>query len=139
MGQAQGGWLDLSKEGSQRVVKALFDTNVLVDYLNAVPEAGTELQRYSEKAISIITWMEVMVGASDDLEAATRAFLNGFDVIPLDEAIAERAVNLRRNHRIKLPDAIIGATAQTNAMLLVTRNTKDFASDDPSVRMPYKL
>jgi predicted nucleic acid-binding protein len=121
------------------VVRALFDTNVLVDYLNAVPEARTELQRYSDKAISVITWMEVMVGASDDFEAATRTFPNGFDVIPLDETIAERAVNLRRNHRIKLPDAIIWATAQTNAMLLVTRNTRDFAADDPGVRMPYKL
>jgi predicted nucleic acid-binding protein len=120
------------------VVRALFDTNVLVDYLNAVPEARTELQRYSGKAISIITWMEVMVGASGDLEAATRVFLNGFDVIPLDETIADRAVNLRRNRRIKLPDAIIWATAQANAMLLVTRNIKDFAADDPGVRMPYK-
>ena len=45
------------------MVKALFDTNILVDYLNAVPEARTELQRYTEKAVSIITWMEVMVGA----------------------------------------------------------------------------
>ena len=47
------------------MVKALFDTNILVDYLNAVPEARTELQRYTERAISIITWMEVMVGAED--------------------------------------------------------------------------
>jgi predicted nucleic acid-binding protein len=38
------------------MVKALFDTNILVDYLNAVPEARKELQRYTEKAVSIITW-----------------------------------------------------------------------------------
>ncbi|MEA2831219.1 MAG: hypothetical protein QOF22_1967 [Bradyrhizobium sp.] len=49
--------------------------------------------------------------------------------------IAERAVGLRRDHHIKLPDAIIRA----HAMLLVARNTKDFEADDPGVRMPYRL
>jgi predicted nucleic acid-binding protein len=121
------------------MVKALFDTNILVDYLNAVPQARTELARYTEKAVSIITWMEVTVGASDDVENATRSFLRTFDVIALNGEIAERAVSLRRSHHIKLPDAIIWATAQTNAMLLVTRNTKDFTADNPSVRMPYRL
>jgi len=31
-----------------------------------------------------------------------------------------------------LPDAVIWATAQAHAMLLVTRNTKDFPVDDPA-------
>jgi predicted nucleic acid-binding protein len=57
----------------------------------------------------------------------------------VEEQIAERAVGLRRNHRIKLPDAVIWATAQVHAMLLVTRNTRDFPDDDPGVRAPYKL
>ena len=69
------------------MVKALFDTNILVDYLNAVPEARTELQRYTEKAVSIITWMEVMVGADSHLEAATRSFLNGFDVFAVENLV----------------------------------------------------
>jgi predicted nucleic acid-binding protein len=111
----------------------------LIDYLNAVPQARAELQLYPRKAISIITWMEVMVGARSEVESATRAFLSGFEVVGLDETIAERAVDLRRSHRIKLPDAIIWATAQTRAMLLVTRNTRDFAADDPGVRLPYEL
>jgi predicted nucleic acid-binding protein len=121
------------------MVKALFDTNILVDYLNAVPDARSEFQRYTEKAISIITWMEVMVGADGDLEAPTRNFLNSFDVVPVDGQVAERAVGLRRSHRIKLPDAIIWATAQVHAMLLVTRNTRDFPDDDPGIRAPYRL
>jgi predicted nucleic acid-binding protein len=121
------------------MVKALFDTNILVDYLNAVPQARAELRRYTEKAVSIITWMEVLVGADANVEVATRSFLSTFDVIALDGKIAERAVGLRRSHRIKLPDAIICATAQTQAMLLVTRNTKDFTAGDPGVRMPYRL
>ena len=121
------------------MVKALFDTSILVDYLNAVPKARSELQRYTEKAISIITWMEVMVGAGGDLEAPTRNFLNSFEVIAVDRQIAERAVGLRRGRRIKLPDAVIWATAQAHAMLLVTRNTRDFPNDDPGVRAPYRL
>jgi predicted nucleic acid-binding protein len=137
MGQTEGGWFGLSGKGAKRVVKALFDTNILIDYLNAVSEARTELQRYTEKAVSIITWMEVMVGANHDLEAGTRSFLGGFDIIAVDEVIAERAVSLRRSHRIKLPDAVIWATAQVHAMLLVTRNTKDFPVGDPGVRAPY--
>ena len=116
------------------MVKALFDTNILVDYLNAVPHARTELQRYAEKSVSIVTWMEVMVGAAPEVEVATRSFLSAFDIIAPDSEIAERAVSLRRSHNIKLPDAIIWATAQVRAMLLVTRNTKDFAAGDPAIR-----
>ena len=139
MGQTQSGWLGLPAKSAWRMVKVLFDTNILVDYLNAVPQARTELKRYTAKAVSIITWMEVMVGANADVEGATRTFLGSFDVIAVDGEIAERAVNLRRKHHIKLPDAIIWATAQAHAMLLVTRNTKDFSADDPGVRMPCKL
>lgn len=120
------------------MVKALFDTNILVDYLNAVPQARTELRRYEAKAVSIVTWMEVMVGATEDVEDTTRSFLNSFDIIALDEGIAERAVSLRRSHHIKLPDAIIWAT-QVHAMLLVTRSTRDFSVGDPGIRMPYRL
>jgi predicted nucleic acid-binding protein len=83
--------------------------------------------------------MEVMVGATGEVAEATRGFLSSFDIIALDGEIAERAVSLRRTHHIKLPDAIIWATAQVHAMLLVTRNTKDFAAGDPGVRMPYRL
>lgn len=119
------------------MVKALFDTNILIDYLNAVPEARSELQRFDGKAISVITWMEVMIGAGPEVEAATRAFLSAFDVMGVDDEIAERAVQLRRSRRIRLPDAIIWATAQCHAMLLVTRNTKDFPESDPGVRVPY--
>ena len=121
------------------MVGALIDTNVLIDHLNAVPQARAELDRYEDRAISIITWMEVMVGAADELTEPTRRFLEGFTILALDDVIAERAVALRRAHRIKLPDAVIWATAQTGGWLLVTRNTKDFPSDTPGVREPYTL
>lgn len=121
------------------MVKALFDTNILIDYLNAVPQARAEFSLHSDKAISIITWMEVMVGAEPDLEAPTRDFLSGFEIIGLDERIAARAVALRRRHKIKLPDAVVWASAQDRAMLFVTRDSKDFPTGDPGIRFPYAL
>jgi predicted nucleic acid-binding protein len=121
------------------MVKALLDTNILIDFLNGIPQARDEIGRYAGKSISIITWMEVMVGAGKDVEAVTRAYLESFDVIPLDEEVADRAVALRREHGIRLPDAIVWASAEVHALLLVTRNTKDFGRDNPGVRVPYRL
>ena len=58
---------------------------------------------------------------------------------PLDLAIAERAIKLRRTHRMRLPDAIIWATAQIHQAVLVTRNTKDFHATWTGIRIPYQL
>jgi predicted nucleic acid-binding protein len=121
------------------MVKALFDTNILIDYLNGIDEADKELSRYTSRAISTITWMEVLVGTRPEEESALKSWLLTFDVIDLDRSIAERAVLIRREKRIRLPDAIIWATAQVRSLLLVSRNTKDFPENDPGVRVPYRL
>jgi predicted nucleic acid-binding protein len=121
------------------MVRALFDTNILIDYLGGVDAADKELSRYPGKAISAITWMEVLVGAKPEEEVALKTWLLAFEVIGLDGAIAERAVMIRREKRIRLPDAIIQATAQVRSLLLVSRNTRDFPEDDPGVRVPYRL
>jgi predicted nucleic acid-binding protein len=128
------------------MVKALFDTNILIDHLRGIPAARDELQRHQDKAISIVTWMEIMVGASpallhgtQALLDGTQALLDGFTFIEIDRRVAERAVTLRRTHRIKLPDAIVWASAQVHAMLFVTRDARDFRADDPGIRMPYRV
>lgn len=121
------------------MVKALFDTNILVDYLNAFLPARNEFLLYQEKAISIITWMEVMVGADAGNEKDTKSFLDSFLLVELNGTIAKQAVMLRKEHRMKLPDAIIWASAQVNSMLLVTRNTKDFKKNELGIRVPYKI
>jgi predicted nucleic acid-binding protein len=121
------------------MVKALLDTNVLIDFLNGAPEARREIELYDDAAISIISWMEVMVGASEALTEPTKAFLARFDVVGLDSQVAETAVALRRAHRIKLPDAIVWASARAHGRLLVTRDNKDFPKGDPGVRSPYSL
>lgn len=121
------------------MVGALFDTNILIDYLNGIDQAKTELDRYSEKAISPITWMEVMVGATAETEGIMRGFLSDFVNLPIDEQVADVAVALRKTHKIKLPDAIVWATAQVNRRIFVTRNTKDFSHDEPGIRVPYHI
>lgn len=120
-------------------MKALFDTNILIDYLNGIPAARKELDLYQVHAISIVTWMEVMGGGEVELAEVTRAFLNRFTVIPVGDAIAERAVKLRRERRLKLPDAIILATSLESGLMLVTRNVKDFGGKLPGVRNPYRV
>lgn len=120
-------------------MRALLDTNVLIDYLHGVAAARDELARYERAAISVITWMEVMSGANTKTERLTRDFLGGFELLGLDRPVAERAVQLRQQRRIKLPDAIIWATAQMHSLLLVTRNTRDFPDQEPGIRMPYRV
>ena len=120
-------------------MKALLDTNILIDYLNGVVAARDELDRYEAHLISTITWMEVMVGVAGDDEANIRSFLSRFTQIDIDAEIAEIADAIRREQKIRLPDAIIWASAKRENALLVTRNTKDFPADFPGVRVPYQL
>jgi predicted nucleic acid-binding protein len=119
------------------MVKPRFDTNILIDDLSGNPAARAELNRFQDRAISVITWMEVLVGAPRAAAQQTRAWLGTFRVIDLDETVAEAAVSIRQSHRIKRPDAIVWATALVHDRLLVTRDTQDFPADDPGVRVPY--
>ena len=120
-------------------MKAVLDTNVLVDYLAGHERAREELSRYRHPRISRITWMEIMVGVAADAaeEAAVRSFLADFGVVELTEAVAAQAVRLRREHRLRLPDAIILASARVEQCQLVTRNTRDFKPEWPDIRVPY--
>ena len=99
----------------------LFDTNILIDYLSGIPQARLEMERYSQRAISIITWMEVMAGTTAKDEKQIRAFLLTFSILPVIAEVAERAF------------------VQEEDRLLITRNTRDFPSQDPDIRIPYKL
>ena len=121
------------------MVKVLLDTNILIDFLRGIPAAQAELARYNDAAISVITWMEVLVGAPPALVQPTRDFLHDFRLIELDSQVADRAVAIRRDHRLKLPDAVIWANAQVHARLLITCDTKRFPADDPGVRVPYTV
>jgi len=121
------------------MVRALIDTNILIDFLRGVPEANRELDRYESPLISLITWIEVMAGTTAETEIAARAFLATFELVEIDARIAESAVQIRKAKRLKLPDALIAATAQVHQCLLVTRNLRDFDPAEPGVRMPYTV
>jgi predicted nucleic acid-binding protein len=117
-----------------------FDSDVLIDYFNGIPAAAEELSRYERVLISRITWMEVLVGAPTQILRQVREdFLAQFTVIELNERVAREAITLRRTHRLKLPDAIIWASARLNHALFVTRNAKDFDRREPDIRIPYGL
>ena len=119
-------------------MKALFDTNILVDYLNGVEAARTEIGRHKDRFISVVTWMEVLIGAHNDAEAdVIEMFLRDFKIVDLTRRVSREAVDIRRTQKLRLPDAMIWASARAESALLVTRNTKDFPKSDPGVRVPY--
>jgi len=118
----------------------VFDTNILIDIGKGYEEARLELARYKQVSISVITWIEVISGVRSPSEKAViQAFLQQFITVPLTQEIAEAAADIRQRHRMKLPDAIIWATATVRGTLLVTRNIKDFNPDEPTIRVPYKI
>lgn len=121
-------------------VKAVFDTNILVDYLKGVRAAKEELEKYRVRQISIITFIEVMVGAKNATEeSAIRGFLATFEVLELSAEIAQEAISLRKELRLKIPDAIVYATARTQGCILVSRNSKELKQDWPDIRIPYRI
>jgi predicted nucleic acid-binding protein len=119
------------------MVGALFDSCILIDFLNGIPVAADELRRYETRAISVVTWIEVMAGAPVAQRDATARFLAGFTLVALDATVAAETVLVRRDFRLKLPDAIVFASARVAGFLLVTRDRKNFPGDDPGVRFPY--
>jgi predicted nucleic acid-binding protein len=116
----------------------LFDTCILIDYLHGIPQARAACDRSSDRAISIVSWMEVMAGATAANEDETREFLLNFQSLPLTPEIAERAVAIRRESKMKLPDAIIQATAEVEGRVLITRNTR-FTIGAARIDVPYTL
>lgn len=121
-------------------MRALIDSDVLIDYLQGVPAAKTELDRYRRPLYSVISLMELLCDAQSDAERkAVENLLSLMERVELSESIARRAVEVRKEHGLKLPDAIVLASAEEEGCLLVTRNSKDFPNDHPQVRFPYTV
>jgi len=119
-------------------LKALFDTNILVDYAYGVQTAVDELDRYDAQAISRMVWIEFLTGARVvEIEARRRFIAEKFELLEIDAAVSEETVRIRQRTHLKLPDAIILATARVHGLLLVTRNGRDFSRADPDIRIPY--
>lgn len=121
-------------------MKAVFDTNILVDYLAGIEAAKDELARYRIRQISIITVIELMVGAKEaGEESSIQGFLSSFEVLELSTEVAHEALRLRKQLRLKIADAIVYGTARTQGCLLVSRNTRELKPEWPDIRIPYQL
>ena len=122
-------------------MKGVFDTNILVDFLGGEPRSATTLGDYEQKVISRITWMEVLIGAQNEAdEARIRSFLSGFRIAELSVPVAESAVQIRRTTpKLKLPDAIIYATAKDERCNLLTRDIAAFSTSASDVTVPYTI
>lgn len=111
----------------------LIDTNVVIDYLdNRLPLQSSTLLERSLFRISVITRIELLSwpGATPNQTTILQSFVHSCFEYNLDDSIIEKAIDIRKSTRIKLPDAIIAATALANNLLLITRNTKDFEAID---------
>ncbi len=111
----------------------LMDTNVVIDYLgNKLPPPGTTFIDNLPGVISIITRIEILgwYNATRDQLAKLRPFIESAAIYSLSENCIQKTILLRQEHKIKLPDAIIGATAIVEGLTLVTRNSNDFKNID---------
>ena len=119
-----------------------FDTNILIDFLNGIPQAQATLTPFTRRVISRITWMELMDGVKDTPdEDLTRNFLTQFEVHEITADTAEAAITLRRHHipKLRLPDSIILASARLIGCRLTTRNTRNFPTNTADIHIPYQL
>ena len=124
---------------------ALFDTNILIDYLKGKPEATSLLKSCLKEGqiltCSLITKVELLSGARPGEDEILQEFLDAFDRVGLDDIIAEEAgrymSQYRKSHGINITDAIIAATALAREAVLYTLTDRHFPMNDIKVIKPY--
>ena len=114
-------------------IKYLWDTNTAIHYLQQqFPKAAEKFiddsLKQAQPCISAITEIELLcwkTATEKDLEVLHN-FISDALVIELERPIKLKTADIRKAHKIKLPDAIIAATAMVYDLTLITRNTADF-------------
>ena len=112
-------------------MRYLIDTNVWIDALSGKLAASAFL-KFSVQAnwagYSAITRLELLgyPGLKYEEELKINELLKAFTEIAVDSNIIDKAIFIRKGVRIKVPDAIIAATALEKDCSLVTRNVEDF-------------
>jgi predicted nucleic acid-binding protein len=131
---------------SSSVRAGLIDTDILIDVLQGIPDAAvfiTGLQEAGEVCISIVSKMELIPGCRNQEELRQlQAFLQDFTLLPITPSIAEVACQwletFALSHGLRMPDALIAATAAEHHLTLYTRNIRHFQMlPDLDVRRPY--
>lgn len=119
----------------------IFDTNILI-YLSKYTLTPDKIF-IEPVAISVITKIEALGFAFTNQEEhqLLTDLCNELPVIPLNEEITNETIRLRKHYRIKLPDAIIYATASIKNTPLLTNNIADFTALDGKVQLinPFTL
>ena len=117
--------------------KALLDSNVII--LASKEEVDVELllSAYDEFHVSMITFMEVYgfeFANTDEVDLINEIFAN-LEITEVNIKIAKQAILYRKNaiKKIKLPDAIILATAKYLGAELITDDWDDFVNIDNSI------
>jgi len=103
------------------VADVLVDTDIFIDHLRGAAEVKVRGNRLH---YSVITRAELFAGnTASDLVST---LLGPFREVAVDRQIAERAGRIRRESGVRLPDALIAATAIEGKLSLFTRNRSDF-------------
>lgn len=111
-------------------IKFLLDTNILIGLLNGHPESFELLEKHQAEpgdcAYSNISRMELLSWPSmtSEQELQINNLLQLMRRIPLGMTEEDATITLRRSRAIKLPDAIIAATAKVNELQLLTLDQK---------------
>lgn len=121
--------------------KVLLDSNIIIYLSKGLLDIENIFEKYDELYISIITYMELLGFRFTNKKELTliKELLNYFEIINLNSEIAEDVIAIKQKKKIKLPDAIIWATAKFIGSDLLTRNIKDFLdiSKDVNIVNPY--
>ena len=107
----------------------LLDTNTIIDFYKAtLPIAGRKILEENLPQISVITRIELFSSKMITVDEMMQleAFITIAKVYDcITKAIIDNTIKIRQQHKTKLPDAIIAATALTYNLTLITRNTTD--------------
>lgn len=119
------------------IARYLLDTNAIIYLVNGRLAFPLPEGQYS---ISIITEIELLSfsGLSEPEEQRIRDLLLVLDRVQLSDSVRDQTIQLRRKNRLKLPDAIIAASAMTQQAILLT-NDQSFASIDGLNCEPLQL
>lgn len=112
----------------------LIDTNVAIGYFGeTIPLDGLNfidlIINQSAPYLSVMTKIELLGFRSSALEKEfLKKFISNAIILELNKEIVDITIDIRTQKKIKIPDAIIAATALVFDFTLLTRNTDDFKS-----------
>jgi predicted nucleic acid-binding protein len=108
--------------------KALLDSNVIIEASKNTISLTEIVENYDYLFTSIICYVEVLGFnfKSEQEKRAIEKILNIISIVNLDKEIADLTIDFRKKTKIKLPDALIIATAEKIEADLVTSNISDY-------------